>query len=117
MVTARNRFRMNRLWLALLAVVLGIVAGFYVGRESILYLVKSRVNDYSDRVMQREEEIGAEISTTLAQANASEFPPCSIADLLLRRLSHNHIPESRGWTKANSSARRLQESYRKNCHY
>jgi sensor c-di-GMP phosphodiesterase-like protein len=88
LVKARNRFRLNRLWLAALAVVLGIVAGFYVGRVSILYLVKSRVSDYSDRVMQREEEIGAEVSTTLAQANASEFPPCSDPDLaLLRRLT------------------------------
>jgi sensor c-di-GMP phosphodiesterase-like protein len=83
-----NRFRRNRLWLALLAIPLGLLAGFFIGHESIVHLTKSRVSDYADRVMQREEEIGAEITSTLEQANDSTFPPCSDEDMaLLRRLT------------------------------
>jgi sensor c-di-GMP phosphodiesterase-like protein len=70
------------------AVLLGILAGFLVGRESILHAVQSRLGDYAERVMQRDQAVAAEITDVLAQADASRFSPCSDQDIvLLRRLT------------------------------
>jgi sensor c-di-GMP phosphodiesterase-like protein len=87
-VKARNRYRIGRPWLAVAAILFGILAGYAVGRESILHSVKSRLADYADRILQRDEDLYSEISTTLVKANASPFPACSDDDLvLLRRLT------------------------------
>lgn len=80
--------RLNRLWLSLAALVLGILAGYFIGRESILNATDSRMEDYADRLVQHEQELTAEIIGTIRQANASPYPPCSDQDIvLLRRLT------------------------------
>jgi sensor c-di-GMP phosphodiesterase-like protein len=69
-VTAANRFRFGRWWLASTAVLL-------------------RLGEFADRVLQRDEELAAEISNTLTEANASRFTPCTDQDTaLLRRLTY-----------------------------
>jgi sensor c-di-GMP phosphodiesterase-like protein len=88
MLKIRNIHRLDRLWVSLAAVVLGILAGYVVGRESILKATSSRLEDYANRLVQHEEELTAEIIGTLHQANASPYPPCSKQDIvLLRRLT------------------------------
>jgi sensor c-di-GMP phosphodiesterase-like protein len=88
-VTAGTRFRFSRWWLASAAVLLGLLTGFYVGRVSILHVVKLRLGEFADRVLERDEELAAEISNTLIEANASRFPPCTDEDTaLLRRLTY-----------------------------
>jgi sensor c-di-GMP phosphodiesterase-like protein len=79
----RNRYRFNRLWLSLAAILLGILAGYFVGRQSILHAVKERLGDYADRILQRDEDVSTEIHEVLRQANASPFPPCSDEDIIL----------------------------------
>jgi sensor c-di-GMP phosphodiesterase-like protein len=80
--------RLSRLWLSLAAVLLGVLAGYFVGRESILNATNARMADYADRLVQREEELTAEVIGTLIQANASPYPPCTDQDIvLLRRLT------------------------------
>jgi len=87
-VKVRNRYRFGRQWLALAAVVLGLLAGYVIGWVSILHGVKSRMRDFAHEIEQRNEEVGDEIGVTFAQANASTFAPCSPEDLaLLRRLT------------------------------
>jgi sensor c-di-GMP phosphodiesterase-like protein len=88
MVKAGNRYRFARAWMSCAAILLGVLAGYFVGRASILYATRSRMADYANRLLQHDEEIAVEIKTTLAQANASPDPPCSEADIvLLRRLT------------------------------
>jgi sensor c-di-GMP phosphodiesterase-like protein len=79
----RNRYRFNRLWLSLAAILLGILAGYFVGRQSILHAVKARMGDYADRILQRDEDVSTEIIEVMRQADASSFPPCSDGDLIL----------------------------------
>lgn len=84
----RTRYRLNRLWMSAAAVLLGILAGYGVGHQSILHSVESHLEDYADQVLARNEELGMEITQVLHQAQASPFPPCSDQDiLLLRRLT------------------------------
>jgi sensor c-di-GMP phosphodiesterase-like protein len=88
-VKVRNRYRFGRLWLAAAAILLGVLAGYIVGRESILHGVRSRLGDYASQIEQHDEEIATEIGATLAEANASPFTACSSDDLaLLRRLTY-----------------------------
>jgi sensor c-di-GMP phosphodiesterase-like protein len=83
-----GRYQLNRFWVSSAAVLLGVLAGYFVGRESILHAVQSRLGDYAERIMQRDQEVAAEITGVLAQADASPFPPCSDQDIaLLRRLT------------------------------
>lgn len=84
----RNRYRVVRLWLSVATAVFGVMAGYFVGRVSIEHSVEGHLGDYADRVLQREQELGAEISQVLTQAQASTFTPCSDEDIyLLRRLT------------------------------
>jgi sensor c-di-GMP phosphodiesterase-like protein len=84
----RNRYRLNRLWLSAAAVLLGVLAGYFVGRQSIRHSVESHLGEYADRVLERDEELGTEITEVLHRAQSSAFPPCSDQDiLLLRRLT------------------------------
>jgi sensor c-di-GMP phosphodiesterase-like protein len=84
----RHRYYFNRLSLSATAVLLGILAGYFVGRESILHTAKSRLSAYADRVLEHDEELSAEIVYVLTQAGASTYPPCSDEDIvLLRRLT------------------------------
>jgi len=88
MLTLRHLFRLDRLWLSLAAILLGVLAGCLIGRESILSATNSRLEDYADRLVQREEAITREVIATIAEANASPYPPCSDEDIvLLRRLT------------------------------
>jgi len=88
MLTLRHLFRLDRLWLSSTAVLLGVLAGSLIGRESILSATNSRLEDYADRLVQREEAITREVITTITEANASPYPPCSDQDIvLLRRLT------------------------------
>ena len=83
-----DRVRHRRIWLALAAVILGVASGAVVGRETILRVVHMRLGQFAQRVLERDEEIADETRRTLAQANASPYPPCSDPDvLLLRRLT------------------------------
>jgi sensor c-di-GMP phosphodiesterase-like protein len=69
-------------------VLLGVMAGYFVGRESILHTTDSRLRDYADSILQREDELSDELTGTLQQANASPYTPCSQDDIiLLRRLT------------------------------
>jgi sensor c-di-GMP phosphodiesterase-like protein len=87
-VSMQNRYRLHRLWLSSASVLLGIVAGFAVGRASILKSVQSSLTDYAERVLRRDEELSAETQQVLAKAQASEFAPCSDEDItVLRRLT------------------------------
>jgi sensor c-di-GMP phosphodiesterase-like protein len=87
-VKVRNRYRFGRYWLAAAAIFLGVMAGYAVGRESILHATASRLGDYADRLLQHGEELAVESVLTLDQANASPYPPCSDQDIaLLRRLT------------------------------
>jgi sensor c-di-GMP phosphodiesterase-like protein len=87
-VKVSNRLHFSREWTMCAAILLGILAGFVVGRESILHAVKTRMADYDDRIEQRAEELAVEISSTFDRANASRYPACSVEDLnLLRRLT------------------------------
>jgi sensor c-di-GMP phosphodiesterase-like protein len=81
-------YGLNRLWLSAAAIVLGILAGYVIGRESILHSVKSRLGDYADRVLQRDEALAAEITDVLKEANKPNFEYCSDQDIVfLRRLT------------------------------
>lgn len=83
-----NRFRFHRLWLSSATVLLGVLAGYFVGRESILHSVESRMDDFAGQVLERDDELGAEVLQVLTQAQASPFAPCSEQDIiLLRRLT------------------------------
>lgn len=82
------RFRFNRIWLSSAAVSLGLLAGCLIGRESILSATNSRMEDYADRLIQREEAISKEVISAVNAANASPYAPCSDEDIvLLRRLT------------------------------
>lgn len=84
----RNRYRLHRLWMSSATVLLGVMAGYFVGRVSIVNSEKSTLGDYADRLLQRDEELAAEITDVLNQAQASKFAPCSDQDInLLRRLA------------------------------
>jgi sensor c-di-GMP phosphodiesterase-like protein len=84
----RNLYLLNRLWLSAATVLLGVLAGYLVGSQSILYATNSRLEDYANRLLQQEEDLGDEIISALSQANASTFPPCSDQDIvLLRRIT------------------------------
>jgi sensor c-di-GMP phosphodiesterase-like protein len=70
------------------AILLGVLAGALVGRESILHTIHTRLGNYNEQIGQRSDEFAAEIAHTLAQANASAYAACSRDDLnLLRRLT------------------------------
>jgi sensor c-di-GMP phosphodiesterase-like protein len=81
----RNRYRLHRVWLAPATVLLGILAGYGVGRISIVNSVKSSLGDYAQRLLDRDEELAAEITDVLKKAQASTFPPCSEQDIVLMR--------------------------------
>ena len=84
----RQRNRLGRVWFAVASIVLGLLAGYLVGRESILYSTGMHLAEYADLLLQRDEDLDAEVGSTLTQANASTNPPCSDADIaLLRRLT------------------------------
>jgi sensor c-di-GMP phosphodiesterase-like protein len=84
----RHLYRLNRLWVPCAVVVLGVLAGYFVGRESILHDVKSRLGDYANRIQERNESLGSEVTDILAEADAPGYPPCSEQDIaLLRRLT------------------------------
>ena len=88
MLRILNLHRLDRLWFSLAAVVLGILTGYLVGRESILKATNSRLFEYANRLVQHEEELSAEVIGTIGKANASPYPPCSDQDItLLRRLT------------------------------
>jgi sensor c-di-GMP phosphodiesterase-like protein len=87
-VKVGNRYRLGRVWITCAAILLGVLVGYLVGRESILRVTRSRLTEYADRILQHDEEIASEAGSTLMAANASPDPPCSQADLeLLRRLT------------------------------
>ena len=76
------------MWLSAAIVLLGVLAGYLVGREAILHTADSRLREYADQVLQREDELSDELTDTLRQASASPYAPCSTDDiLLLRRLT------------------------------
>jgi sensor c-di-GMP phosphodiesterase-like protein len=88
MVKIRNIYQIDRLGLSSVVVLLGVLAGYVVGSESILFTTSSRLAEYADRLVHHEEELTAEIMSTIGQANSSPFPPCSDEDIvLLRRLT------------------------------
>ena len=83
-----KRYRFGRMWLSLAAILLGVLAGYVVGREAILHTTDARLKDYADIILQREDELSDELTDTLSQANASPYAPCSTEDIiLLRRLT------------------------------
>jgi sensor c-di-GMP phosphodiesterase-like protein len=76
------------MWLSLAIILLGVLAGYVVGRESILHTTDLRLRDYADSIVQRENELSDELTDTLRQANASPYTACSPDDIvLLRRLT------------------------------
>ena len=88
MLKIRDLQHLNRLWLSLVAVFLGVLAGYFVGRESILGATNSRMEDYAERLVQHEEDLTSEVIGTITKANDSPYPPCSDQDIvLLRRLT------------------------------
>ena len=84
----RNLYRFQRIWLASAAVLLGVVTGYFVGRESIVHSVESRLGDYAERILLRDEAVAAETTEVLHEANQTAFVPCSDDDIVfLRRLT------------------------------
>ena len=65
MLRILNLHRLDRLWFSLAAVVLGILTGYLVGRESILKATNSRLFEYANRLVQHEEELSAEVIGTI----------------------------------------------------
>jgi sensor c-di-GMP phosphodiesterase-like protein len=87
-VQARRRHPFNRGAVLLLAILVGALAGFAVGRQSILHTNHSRLSAYANRLEEHQEEITREVAATLRQVNASRQPPCSAEGIaLLRRLT------------------------------
>jgi sensor c-di-GMP phosphodiesterase-like protein len=88
MLKIRKIYRLDRLWVSAGAILLGVLAGYFVGTESILFATGSRLADYADRLLQREHDLADELAGTLAEANASPYGSCSDQDIvLLRRLT------------------------------
>jgi sensor c-di-GMP phosphodiesterase-like protein len=88
MLALRQLRRFDRYWLAPLAIALGIVAGYLVGRESILIATSSRLDDYANRLMRHEEDVSSELVQVAKNANDSPYLPCSAEDIaLLRRIT------------------------------
>ena len=88
MLKVRQLRRYDRFWLTPLALLLGIAAGYVVGRESILIATGSRLADYAGRLVHHEEEISLEIIRATNKANSSPYTPCSDDDIaLLRRIT------------------------------
>lgn len=84
----RKLYRISRVWLAAASIILGILAGYLIGRVSILHATNNRLGEYSDLLLQREQDLVSEVSRTLDQADASSFTSCSDEDIaLLRRLT------------------------------
>ena len=84
----RGPYRFKRHWLAIAAVLLGVLAGYVVGRQSILHLTESRMEAYADSILDRENEVGDEITGVFQQANSAANEVCSDEDIgLLRRLT------------------------------
>ena len=84
----RNRYRVRRLWMSSATVLLGVMAGYFVGRVSIVNSEKSSLGELAGRVLDRDEELAAEVDQVLNQAQTSKFTPCSEQDInLLRRLT------------------------------
>jgi sensor c-di-GMP phosphodiesterase-like protein len=87
-VRFHQRYRFRRIWLSACAVLIGLAAGYFVGRVSILHSVNARLNEYSAQILQHDEELAYEVTETLRQANQTNFLHCSDADLeLLRKLT------------------------------
>ncbi len=88
MLVFRQLRRFDRYWLAPLAIAVGIVAGYLVGRESILSATRSRMDDYASRLLRHEEDVSTEAILIAKTANDSPYPPCSEEDIaLLRRIT------------------------------
>ena len=73
----RNRYRVRRLWMSSATVLLGVMAGYFVGRVSIVNSEKSSLGELAGRVLDRDEELAAEVDQVLNQAQTSKFTPCS----------------------------------------
>lgn len=79
--------RFGRFWIGLLAVLAGILAGYGIGRLSILFNTRSRMADYADRLRAQNNDVAEEIFNTLVTANQSSSPACSDEDIAyLRRI-------------------------------
>jgi sensor c-di-GMP phosphodiesterase-like protein len=85
MVRGAQGSRTSLVGMGCAVVLAGLLAGYTVGRLSILYATRARMADYSEQLMEHDEEIAAEIDTILIRANNSPAPACSDADIVLLR--------------------------------
>lgn len=84
----RKLYRISRVWFSVAAILFGILAGYLIGRESILHSTNTRLGEYAEVLLQRDEDIGSEVEAALTQANATTYPSCSDEDIaLLRQLT------------------------------
>jgi sensor c-di-GMP phosphodiesterase-like protein len=87
-VKVHNRYRFSRLWISAVVILLGVLAGYSVGQESIRHAIHERMTEYTDQLLEHDEEIAGEVRSTLIQAGESTYKPCSEEDIaLLRRLT------------------------------
>lgn len=85
MVKGAQGSRTSRLWVGCAVVLAGLLAGYTVGRLSVLYATRTRMVDYAGQLLEHDEEIAAEIDATLVRANGSSATACSEDDVVLLR--------------------------------
>ncbi len=86
---ARKRFRFSPGWFTIVSILVGLAGGYLIGRISIVRETSNRLGEYTNLLMQRNEEMGAEVENALARASGSPFEVCSDQDIaLLRRLTY-----------------------------
>ena len=86
-ISSGTGLRLNRFWSGLLAILASILAGYGIGRLSVLITTRARMADYADRILARNQEAAIEIYTTLVPINQLPNPPCSAEEIAsLRRI-------------------------------
>jgi len=69
------------LCLAIAGITLGCIAGFWVGRASLLRTAKAGLAGYGETLVVHSDELSAELGVVFRRVNHSQFPYCSDQEL------------------------------------
>ena len=69
------------LCLAIAGITLGCIAGFWVGRASLLRTAKAGLAGYGETLVVHSNELSAELGVVFRRVNHSQFPYCSDQEL------------------------------------